>query len=199
MKKCRNPTIDAVELFHGMGESLHGFGRRMIWFHIHVHIHTQGLVKLWLLGFVTTDQWNDDRRVGDYNCYVLLQAIIQERDDERERLRRELQRTQDQVHTLLSQTSLSAVTSPASRPASFISVDQESCSGPELSERNHESEDDGKSNSERRCFLPHTLLVVPLIPKNEAICWENWPQISFTVVEETTCYHFHLLLHYFVP
>jgi len=73
-----------------------------------------------------------------------------------------LQRTQDQVHTLLSQTSLSAVTSPASRPASFISVDQESaCSGSGettaattgginrnpldliiMSDRNHDSEDD---------------------------------------------------------
>ena len=37
------------------------------------------------------------------------------------------------------------MTSPASRPASFISVEAESCSGPELSERNHEeSEDEGK-------------------------------------------------------
>ena len=35
-----------------------------------------------------------------------------------------------------------SVTSPASRPASFISVEESS--GPELSERNQESEDDGK-------------------------------------------------------
>ena len=112
---------------------------------------------------------------------------MQERDEERERLRRELQRSQDQIHAFLSTsqsqvsgliprpprpgphlnfTYLSSVqvsstaqagtgtssnvsaTSPASRPASFISVEESS--GAELSEeRNHESEDDGESVRQR--------------------------------------------------
>ena len=113
---------------------------------------------------------------------------MQERDEERERLRRELQRSQDQIHAFLSTSQsqvsgliprpprpgphlnfnyLSSVqvsstaqagtgtssnvsaTSPASRPASFISVEESS--GAELSEeRNHESEDDGESVRERK-------------------------------------------------
>ena len=78
--------------------------------------------------------------------HILFQEIIQDRDEERERLRRELQRAQDQVHTLMSQSSVRtsslSVTSPTSRPASYISIEESS--GPETSERNLESEDDGK-------------------------------------------------------
>ena len=88
----------------------------------------------------------------------VFQAIIQERDDERERLRVQLARSREQVSALLSTSSSStsvvrrtssvsaACNSPgganSSRPASFISVEESS--GPELSEKNHESEDDGK-------------------------------------------------------
>ena len=76
-----------------------------------------------------------------------FQAIIQERDDERDRLRRELLRSQEQVHSLLSQSSVRtsslSATSPASRPASFISV-EESSAADNTSEKNQESEDDGK-------------------------------------------------------
>ena len=75
-----------------------------------------------------------------------MQEIIQDRDEERERLRRELQRAQEQVHTLMTQSSVRtsslSVTSPTSRPASYISIEESS--GPEMSERNLESEDDGK-------------------------------------------------------
>ena len=75
-----------------------------------------------------------------------MQEIIQDRDEERERLRRELQRAQEQVHTLMTQSSVRtsslSVTSPTSRPASYISIEESS--GPELSERNLESEDDGR-------------------------------------------------------
>ena len=38
------------------------------------------------------------------NPLLALQAIMQERDEERERLRRELQRSQDQIHAFLSTT-----------------------------------------------------------------------------------------------
>ena len=80
------------------------------------------------------------------NIIIKFQEIIQDRDEERERLRRELQRAQDQVHTLMShssvRTSSLSVTSPTSRPASYISIEESS--GPETSERNLESEDDGK-------------------------------------------------------
>ena len=75
-----------------------------------------------------------------------MQEIIQDRDEERERLRRELQRAQEQVHTLMTQSSVRtsslSVTSPTSRPASYISIEESS--GPEMSERNLESEDDGR-------------------------------------------------------
>ena len=81
-----------------------------------------------------------------WNIILKFQEIIQDRDEERERLRRELQRAQDQVHTLMShssvRTSSLSVTSPTSRPASYISIEESS--GPETSERNLESEDDGK-------------------------------------------------------
>jgi hypothetical protein len=84
--------------------------------------------------------------MGNLNFY--LQAIIQERDDERDRLRRELLRSQEQVHSLLSQSSVRtsslSATSPASRPASFISV-EESSAADNTSEKNQESEDDGES------------------------------------------------------
>merc|ERR1711997_258243 len=92
-----------------------------------------------------------------------LLAIFKEREEERERLRRELQRSQEQVHALLSQsaashrassgnlsaaatisesTATAATPSQESRPVSYISVEESS--GPEMSEKNHESEDDGK-------------------------------------------------------
>ena len=94
-----------------------------------------------------------------------MQAIIKERDEERDGLRRELQRSQEQVHALLSQsadrhrassgnlsaaatisesTAATATSQPSqeSRPVSYISIEESS--GPELSEKNHESEDDGK-------------------------------------------------------
>ena len=84
--------------------------------------------------------------MNDFNVF-LFQAIIQERDDERDRLRRELLRSQEQVHSLLSQSSVRtsslSATSPASRPASFISV-EESSAADNMSEKNPESEDDGK-------------------------------------------------------
>lgn len=94
----------------------------------------------------------------------VLQAIFRERDEERDRLRRELTRSQEQVHALLSQSAAShrassgnlsaaatisestenaAIPSQESRPVSYISVEESS--GPEMSEKNHESEDDGKS------------------------------------------------------
>jgi hypothetical protein len=97
-----------------------------------------------------------------------LLAIFKERDEERERLRRELQRSQEQVHALLSQSAAShrassgnlssaaisatisddqnnianqaATSSQESRPLSYISVEESS--GPEMSEKNPESEDD---------------------------------------------------------
>ena len=80
---------------------------------------------------------------------------MQERDEERDRLRRELQRSQEQIHAYLSQsasvrTSSVSATSPTSRPASFISVEESS--GPDLSERNHESEDEGKDLDRAKDF-----------------------------------------------
>ena len=87
-----------------------------------------------------------EQKMNDFNVF-LFQAIIQERDDERDRLRRELLRSQEQVHSLLSQSSVRtsslSATSPASRPASFISV-EESSAADNMSEKNPESEDDGK-------------------------------------------------------
>ncbi|TRY71513.1 hypothetical protein TCAL_06100, partial [Tigriopus californicus] len=68
-----------------------------------------------------------------------LLGKIQELDEERERMKRELQRSQEQVHAYLSQStsvrtsSMSAV-SPGSRPASFISVEESSGAG-DLSEK----------------------------------------------------------------
>ncbi len=90
-----------------------------------------------------------------------FQAIIQERDDERDRLRRELLRSQEQVHSLLSQSSVRtsslSATSPASRPASFISV-EESSAADNMSEKNHESEDDGKNRFDV-CLIFHSFFV----------------------------------------
>ena len=101
--------------------------------------------------------------------WFFTQAIFKERDEERERLRRELQRSQEQVHALLSQSAAShrassgnlsaaanlssddqkesaanqaATSSQDSRPVSYISIEESS--GPEMSEKNPESEDDGK-------------------------------------------------------
>ncbi len=89
---------------------------------------------------------------------MALQEIIQDRDEERERLRKELQRTQEQVQILMQPAAGSSasaeviaprpsgsleVNSPSSRPVSFISVEEEN-SGPEVAERSQESEDDGE-------------------------------------------------------
>ena len=80
---------------------------------------------------------------SDFTKTILLfQEIIQDRDEERERLQKELDRTR----TLLAQSAQVPTSSlsrpPGSRPASFISVEESS--GPETaSERNLESEDDG--------------------------------------------------------
>eukprot|EP00095_Tigriopus_kingsejongensis_P006815 maker-scaffold82_size396747-snap-gene-0.20 protein:Tk06815 transcript:maker-scaffold82_size396747-snap-gene-0.20-mRNA-1 annotation:"hypothetical protein DAPPUDRAFT_305046" len=78
-----------------------------------------------------------------------LLGIIQERDEERERMKRELQRSQEQVHAYLSQstsvrTSSMSALSPGSRPASFISVEESSGTG-DLSEKGAQEsgEDDG--------------------------------------------------------
>ena len=94
--------------------------------------------------------------------FIFLQAIIQERDDERERLRVQLARSREQVSALLSQstsvrTSSVSANSPGanSRPASFISVEESS--GPELSEKNHESEDDGECQRASLFILVHMI------------------------------------------
>ena len=109
-------------------------------------------------------------KLWELNICSIFQAIFKERDEERERLRRELQRSQEQVHALLSQSAAShrassgnlssaavsatisddqnnianqaATSSQESRPLSYISVEESS--GPEMSEKNPESEDDGK-------------------------------------------------------
>ena len=57
---------------------------------------------------------------------------MQERDEEREKLRKELQRSQEQVHAFLAQSSGSMrtnSTSATSRPASFVSVGDEAGDG----------------------------------------------------------------------
>ena len=110
------------------------------------------------------------RKYRNQIFFCSLQAIFKERDEEREKLRRELQRSQEQVHALLSQSAAShrassgnlsaavasatisddqnntanqaATSSQESRPVSYISVEESS--GPEMSEKNPESEDDGK-------------------------------------------------------
>ena len=82
-----------------------------------------------------------------------LQEIIQDRDEERDRLRKEVHRMramlprESAVSSGSMRPSLSAAaatTGPGSRPVSFISIEESS--GPETtsaSERNQESEDDG--------------------------------------------------------
>ena len=79
---------------------------------------------------------------------LILQEIIQDRDEERDRLRKEIQRMRamlprESAVSSVRTSSLSATTGPGSRPASFISIEESS--GPETtaSERNQESEDDG--------------------------------------------------------
>ena len=79
---------------------------------------------------------------------LVLQEIIQDRDEERDRLRKEIQRMRamlprESAVSSVRTSSLSATTGPGSRPASFISIEESS--GPETtaSERNQESEDDG--------------------------------------------------------
>ena len=77
-------------------------------------------------------------------CFFALQEIIQDRDEERDRLRKELQRMRAMLPRESAVSSLSATTTgPGSRPVSFISIEESS--GPETtaSERNQESEDDG--------------------------------------------------------
>jgi len=85
-----------------------------------------------------------------------LLEIIQDRDEERDRLRKEVHRMramlprESAVSSGSMRPSLSAAaatTGPGSRPVSFISIEESS--GPETtsaSERNQESEDDGASN-----------------------------------------------------
>ena len=77
-----------------------------------------------------------------------LLEIIQERDEERDRLHKELQRTRDLLSQTTSSTVRLSVTSPSSRPASFISVEESSAS-----ERNQESEDDVASVYVPRIYL----------------------------------------------
>ena len=79
---------------------------------------------------------------------LILQEIIQDRDEERDRLRKEIQRMRamlprESAVSSVRTSSLSATTGRGSRPASFISIEESS--GPETtaSERNQESEDDG--------------------------------------------------------
>ena len=80
---------------------------------------------------------------------------MQDRDVERDRLRKELQRTK----TLLSQSSVRtssiSVTSPASRPASFISVEESS----ETSDKNQDSEDDGGKSAAAELVLENFVFV----------------------------------------
>lgn len=74
-----------------------------------------------------------------FTLFFQSQEIIQDRDEERDRLRKELQRTRAMLSSEAAvRTSSLSVTSPPSRPASFISVEESSAS-----ERNQESEDDG--------------------------------------------------------
>ena len=82
-----------------------------------------------------------------------LQEIIQDRDEERDRLRKEVHRMRAMLPRESAASSGSmrpslsaaaATTGPGSRPVSFISIEESS--GPETtsaSERNQESEDDG--------------------------------------------------------
>lgn len=85
-----------------------------------------------------------------------LLEIIQDRDEERDRLRKEVHRMRAMLPRESAASSGSmrpslsaaaATTGPGSRPVSFISIEESS--GPETtsaSERNQESEDDGASN-----------------------------------------------------
>lgn len=71
--------------------------------------------------------------------FFLLQKIIKDRDEERERLRRELQRSREQLHVMHEshrRNQLNASASPShSRPNSLISQEG-------LCEPHHDSEDD---------------------------------------------------------
>ena len=80
----------------------------------------------------------------DFSLFA-LQEIIQDRDEERERLRTELQRMRAMLpresaasFSGSARNSNLASTGQGSRPVSFISIEESSAS-----ERNHESEDDG--------------------------------------------------------
>jgi len=84
-----------------------------------------------------------------------LLEIIQDRDEERDRLRKEVHRMRAMLPresaassgSMRPSLSAAATTGPGSRPVSFISIEESS--GPETtsaSERNQESEDDGASN-----------------------------------------------------
>jgi hypothetical protein len=124
-----------------------------------------------------------------------LLAIFKEREEERERLRRELQRSQEQVHALLSQsaashrassgnlsaaatisesTATAATPSQESRPVSYISVEESS--GPEMSEKNHESEDDASAT----ITTTTTITLTTLDPEN------NNDSVSIPIKTTTT-------------
>jgi len=63
--------------------------------------------------------------VISYTSFCLLQKIVKDRDEEREQLRRELQRTREQLHVLLEsdrRNQLNASSSPSHlQPNSLIS------------------------------------------------------------------------------
>ena len=77
--------------------------------------------------------------VISYTPFCPLQKIVKDRDEECEQLRRELQRSREQLHVLLEsdhQNQLNASSSPSHlQPSSFIYQE-----GP--CERHHDSEDD---------------------------------------------------------
>lgn len=77
--------------------------------------------------------------VSSYTSFCLLQKIVKDRDEEREQLRRELQRSREQLHVLLEsdrRNQLNASSSPSHlQPNSLISQE-----GP--CEPHHDSEDD---------------------------------------------------------
>ena len=77
--------------------------------------------------------------VISYTPVRLLQKIVKDRDEEREQLRRELQRSREQIHALLEsdrQNQLNASSSPSHlQPSSLISQERP-C------EPHHDSEDD---------------------------------------------------------
>ena len=77
--------------------------------------------------------------VSSYTALCLLQKIVKERDEEREQLRRELQRSREQLHVLLEsdrRNHLNASSSPSHLQTSSLISQEEPC------EPHHDSEDD---------------------------------------------------------